>query len=215
MFYPIPSLDGKYEIDKKGVVRNSQTKHIIKPRGGKSYYPFSLNNTQIWRCRETLMSEVFDKIDDYLPIPSLGGKYEINQRGILRNAKTKKRLRLNRSADENAFFYSVKINGIYTHRYLQQLMWEVHGVLPKAVAFRTAISVTIQKAGEHFTFDSITKCAKFLSPKEHYSFSWIFSQLQQRRKEIYGWKVFYHEDKRTLKNLDHGIKGRKLKNENH
>lgn len=215
MFLPIPSLDNKYEIDKKGVVRNAKTKHIIKPRNGTSYYILSINNNQIWRCREALMAEVFDSEENYLPVPSLNNKYEISRRGILRNAITKKRLILYKDSSGNSPFYSVRVNGTYTHRYLQQLMWEVHGVLPKVVTFRPAVSVTIQKSGEHFAFDSMTKCAKFLAYKEYYSFSWCNHQLQQHRKEIFGWHIFYREsEKADTSRPSQSIKTRRHKNEN-
>jgi hypothetical protein len=150
----------------------------------------------------------------FLPIPSLGNKYEINRNGVMRNARTKRCLRVyvNKSGSR---FYSVKFNGTYIHRYVQQLIWEVHGILPKVVWFRPSISVCIQKDGGHFNFESMTQCAKFLVTREYYCFSWIKRQLHERRVEICGWKVFYYEDKRTLKNLDHGIKGRKIKNENY
>ncbi len=215
MFYPIPSLENKYEINKKGVVRNAKTKHILKPvsRSGKQFI-FSLNGKQVSRNVEVLIAELFDKEGNYLPIPSLNGKYEINKYGIVRNSKTKKRLSPFKRGGES-LVVSVKINGKDTHRSIPQLLWEVHGALPKKVWFLPPVAVTIQKGVEHYSFESIKKCAKFLSAKEYYSFSWVCHQLFKRKENIYGWKIFYQrQEQADISRPSQFVNRRKMKNEN-
>lgn len=191
MFCPIPSLNGKYEINKKGVVRNAKTKKILKQNKPNSY-SLRFGNKQSTHSVARLLAEVFEDKEQYLPIPSLDYKYEISNRGIVRNVRTKRTLRKFFSKFGTPFF-SFKIKGSYTQRNLSQLLWEVHGILPKKISFLPSVEVTIQKGVKHYSFPSITKCAKYLAPIEQYSFSWIRCQLVERRKNIYGWKIFYRE----------------------
>lgn len=214
MFFPIPSLGGKYEINRKGVVRNTETKHIISTPKGKHHYRLYVNGVLICTCQSVLLAEVFDKKGDFLPVPSLGGKYEINQRGIVRNARTKKRL--NHTVKNNRQILSLSINGRYIQRSVRQMLWEVHGVLPKIPQFRSAISVTIQKNNEHYTFESLTKCAKFLSSRVYYSQRYLMDFFKKRVAKIGEWKIFYKEnEKPDITRPSQFIKTRRHKNENY
>ena len=210
MFYPIPSLNGKYEINKQGVVRNAKTKKLVKQNKPNSYSLY-LNNKQSTHSVARLLAEVFEDEEKYLPIPSLDYKYEISNRGIVRNVRTKNCLRTYKTKD-GAEIVSVRINNTaYSQRTIQQLLWEVHGILPQKVFSAPAVEVTIQKGVKHYSFPSITQCAKYLAPIEQYSFSWIRSQLVERRKNIYGWTIFYKEpEKRIFKK--HSV--REVKNKN-
>ena len=212
MYYPIPSLEGKYEINEKGVVRNSKTKHVLNPVR-ENQFLFSINNKQVSRTRYSLKAEAVEKEGTYLPIPSLENKYEVNGRGIVRNATTKKPLHTYKY-NGTAPFVSVKFKGKYSHRYIQQLMWEVHGVLPSRVCFLLPVATTIQKGVERYSFESMKKCAKFLAAKERWSFSWTQKQLSKRMEFIYGWKVFYEKKEQAdISRPSQFIKRRKFKNE--
>lgn len=92
-FYPITSLGGMYEVNRCGEVRNTKTKRILKPRY-RLYDAFKKDTT---RSCESLMVEVFGSsfenyanTAEFYPIPSTGGRYELNGRGELRNSFTKK-----------------------------------------------------------------------------------------------------------------------------
>ena len=56
-FFPIPSLGGKYEISRSGVVRNSKFKRIISFKKTQIY--FSINGKHIRRSKHDLLWEVF------------------------------------------------------------------------------------------------------------------------------------------------------------
>lgn len=209
MFYPIPSLNGKYEINKKGVVRNAKTKRIIKE--DDNCYSFCINYKRTVISKRRLLAEVFEfgkKDKKFYPIPSLENKYEINEEGVVRNAKTKKRVV--GKANESFCFH---LNGKRIWRMLQDLMWEVHGVLPqKSSVMKTPIPVQIQKYGEYHCFTSMRQCAKFLAPLIFYSERTIRFLLTKKPEELFGWKIFYKEpEKRIFKK--HLFRGKK--NENH
>ena len=196
MFYPIPSLGGKYEIDEKGVVRNARTKRVKKLATGTSYH-FWFNKADHWICHDALMAEVFDKPDDFLPIPSLDNKYEINQRGIVRNAKTKKKLTpyIQHKCKMVSLFFEEKAKSYSVN----QLLWEVFGKVPKRTN-KPPITVYLSKDGRNLYFSSIYKAAIFLSENLFLTADAMDKRLRKRQSEIHGWKIFYREpDERVIK----------------
>ena len=66
--------------------------------------------------------------DWWLPVPSLNCRYEVDPRGVLRNAKTKKRLRAYVRGTRKT--YSVYVDGKKTSATVKSLLWEVHGKMP-------------------------------------------------------------------------------------
>ena len=197
MFYPIPSLDNKYEINKKGVVRNAKTKRIKAIAIGTTSYHFYINNLNVWICQAALLAEVFDKSENFQPIPSFNGKYEIDKSGIVRNSKTKKVLtprKIHSCAMVDLYF-----EGKQKSYSVPQLLWEVFGRTPK-LANKPAIPVYLSRDGRNLYFTSIYKAARFLSKNLCYTVDAMDKRLRQRQAEIYGWKVFYREpEKRVLK----------------
>lgn len=111
MFLPIPSLNGKYEIDKGGNVRNSKTKKLKVMKAGSTSYHLKIDKRSFWRCRTALLAEVFGN-GSYLPIHSLDCKYEINNHGTVRNAKTKKILKTSKSSYHNIPVINVIVNAM-------------------------------------------------------------------------------------------------------
>lgn len=200
MFYPIPSLDGRYEIDEKGVVRNARTKRIKSVGKGTSYH-FWFNKSDHWICHDALMAEVFDKLDDFLPIPSLDNKYEINNRGTVRNAKTKKRLKpfaLHKCKMVSLFFEEKR-----KHYSVNQLLWEVFGKVPKRTN-KPAITVYLSKDGRNLYFPSIYKASIFLAENLFLTADAMDKRLRKRQSEIHGWKIFYREpEERVIKYIKH------------
>ena len=125
-------------------------------------------------------------------IPSLNYKYEIDTRGNVRNAKTKKILKkiVRRNKNIKSFTVRVIFNGRRKECSIQQLLWEVHGVVPK-------------KGGEMLFFQSLNKAAIFLSERLHYTKQWILNHFTKRIKEFHGWQIFYHiQKKRIFRKVD-------------
>ena len=120
--------------------------------------------------------------ENFLPIPSLNNRYEINPLGVVRNAETKHILQT---------VVSVKQNGRYISKSTNQLLWEVHGKRRKD-AYQRNVPVSCRKDKEKYFFQSYRECAKFLSVKINYAQSTIMRFLRNHHDEICGWKIFYH-----------------------
>ena len=135
-FLPIPGTN--YEINGKLVVRNSATKQVIRAwirKGGrKPMIHLHRGNLPILkRTPETLRRiAVAAHVDvkTFEPIHSVGGRYEINNRGVVRNSKTKLILKLHKNA------YVLWNGEKYVRRTRSDLLWEVHGVLPSKLSKR-------------------------------------------------------------------------------
>ena len=197
MYLPIPSLGGKYEIDKDGNVRNAKTKRIKSIKDGTTSYHFWFNNSHVWICRAALLAEVFGNTDDYSPIPSVNGKYEINQRGVVRNSKTKRIMTARKV--RACMTVGLYFEGRQKSYSVPQLMWEVFGKIPKRTN-KPAITVYLSKNGRNLYFPSIYKAAIFLAENLFFTVDAIDKRLRKRQSEIFGWKVFYREpEKRKIK----------------
>ena len=122
--------------------------------------------------------------ENFLPIPSLENQYEINPRGVIRNANTKHILQT---------FVSVKQDGKYISKSTANLLWEVHGERRKD-AYQRNIPVSCRKDKEKYFFQSYRECAKFLSSKVNYAMSTVTGFLQHHKGEIGGWKIGYHDE---------------------
>lgn len=122
------------------------------------------------------------------PIPSLGCRYEIDQRGTVRNAKTKKPLK--KYYWHNTQFCIFHFIGGYVKRSISTLLWEVHGIEPKNFS---VIGATVSKNNETYHFDSRIKAARFIADKEFYHVSSVQKRMAKREPDIYGWKITYHE----------------------
>ena len=129
----------------------------------------------------------------YEPIPSLNYRYEVNERGYVRNARTKKRLKrykynkLRKKADGSV--YDISVN---------QLLFEVHGKIPAESPFRRPQAVTLINGLERRYFPTIQKASKFLSGRVDRCASSIRHILAARKTELYGWSVIYHEKEKRI-----------------
>lgn len=121
--------------------------------------------------------------DTFEPIPSLNNLYEINRRGVVRNAKTKRELQ------PFIVFANPK-----TARTIASLLWEVHGIKPKGQNTRPiSVSCTDQK-GKTYNFDSCKECARFLAPKTHFPIKTLEDYMTKRKTEIGEWEIGYHAE---------------------
>ena len=126
--------------------------------------------------------------NEWLPVPSLNYRYEVDPRGRLRNAKTKKCLRASARGAYHA--YCVSVCGKKMSVSVKSLLWEVHGIVPKKR--RNKIPVTIKKGTDALYFESLKKAAKYLATLIHYSSGQIVTFFAKRSADICGWQITYH-----------------------
>lgn len=120
-----------------------------------------------------------------MPVPSLNNLYELNEKGLLRNARTKHLIKMRHGKS-----FGVQINGKKYVVSQKSLLWEVHGILPKKIL--TPISVTVEFNGEKIEFKSLYALSKFLTPKIYRSEQDLRRQFSRRVAEIDGWKITYY-----------------------
>ena len=128
----------------------------------------------------------------YLPIPSLNNKYEIDERGNARNAKTLQRLKPLRRT-KGGLRYRFCFAGERVERTIAQLLFEVHGITPPHSNFQNPVAVTIAKDGVRKTFPSLNSASKFIADKTFYAWYGVRNFLTARRNLVYGWQCLYHE----------------------
>lgn len=137
----------------------------------------------------------------FLPIPSLNYKYEIDERGRARNAKTKRNLKpLKRTKGGRR--YRLRFEGKDVERTIAQLLFEVHGKNPPK-SLLPPIPVTVIKDAVRKAFPSLTSAAKFLAEKTKYEWHGIRKYMVKRSEQIYGWQVLYHvPEKKIFRKVD-------------
>lgn len=135
----------------------------------------------------------------YVPLPSLGGKYEIDGHRNVRNAKTKRKLKPMKRAQTN--YYNFFFGKKSTRRSVNQLMFEAFGYMPPTPSGGEPIPVTIVNDKMRKHFPSLNTAAKFLAADLHYSVSSMIRLLSKKRADnIYGWQIMYREpEKRILR----------------
>ena len=193
-FLPIPDAPN-YEINSQLVCRNKKTGQILKP------YMERYNETLCYSVRRAngrafhRTPEFFRRVAEaaatdstFEPIPSLDCRYEINNRGKVRNAKTKQIIQTKR----NGKCVPVRAGGKYIMRSIADLLWEVHGQFIKR-RFRPVPCSCENQHGKFF-FTNLRDCARFLAPKVFYSVRWINCRLVRREPIIEGWKITYYEN---------------------
>lgn len=183
-----------YQINSKLVVRNKLTGKILTPRPIKrkngvaaTYY---LHGYGVYICRtaESLLRQAKAAQGTFEPIPSLGGRYEINAKGVVRNARTKKVLKVDHTRHHQASFYGE--DGRKFARAIADLLWEVHGII-KPRGLKPA-PVLIDNGHQKFFFESKHAAAKFLAPKLHCKWETIAYYMHHLRKPKIGdWNVTY------------------------
>lgn len=131
----------------------------------------------------------------WLPIPSLGNRYEINGKGDVRNAATHKVLRKCVRTYENGRtgeYVNVRHNGGYTTRSIPMLMYEVHG---SERPYKNApVEITaIDPSGKKHVFASQCACAFALAAEVGYCECVLKLKLAARMPEIGAWHFKYKE----------------------
>lgn len=125
------------------------------------------------------------------PIPSLDYRYEIDEHGTVRNAKTRHVLK-KIVRPGNSTLYRFHCRGKIFTRTVTSLLHEVHGILPKHGS-KAPIGTLIRKGYQAYCFESLLQTAKFLAKKTFYAVVTVRVFLRKRYAEICGWKIYYRE----------------------
>lgn len=193
-FLTIPDLPD-YEINSALQVRNKKTRRIMKPRCDsrcKSKYLFVAMKVEgRWTAREVKALRIKALEAHYgskfMPIPSFQGKYEITKQGQVRNAKTKRILKVKQGTGKNISFY---IGGVSITRSITSLLWETFGIINRKKS-RMRVPIIITKGNQRLYFDSEMDVARYLAPKVFLSIPGIYRYFRLRKAEIYGWQINY------------------------
>lgn len=182
-----------YEINSQLICRNKITGKILKPRVRSKrthyYYNIYLGNPKhaVTRSARTLRANDLAAVtvSSFEPILSLNGKYEINNRGVVRNSRTKHIVKPQRRSvglfnDKNV---RIRIS-------VAELLWEVHGHKIPSYSSKPIHCTLENKHGKHF-FKSLKDAARFLAPKVYLTFNTVCDYLCKRKSTIYGWKISY------------------------
>ena len=166
---------------------------------GKEFNPVRV--TQKYCCKacykksqQIYQRSLHKTAEDWQPIYSLNCRYEMNQFGDVRNAKTKKILKAKVLKNKKLLIVRVYIAPYkIVGRSIQQLLWETHGILPKIRA-HPKVAVNVSNEDENYYFESMKAAARFLSDKVFYSVITIHRYLWKKRLPKIGeWKITYHE----------------------
>lgn len=190
-FLTIPDAPN-YEINSQLVVRNKKTGRLLKAaiRKNRRIYWLISGGKRIGRTGRTFRRQaVAAQHADWFPVPSLGGKYELNYTGTLRNSSTKKILKIH---DSNNFFGFYPIfDGKLKAVSLKSLMWEVFGITPPPSSRRVPVPCSAVKNGVRKSFDSLQALARFLAKDQYFSVGAARYHLNKRRSEFGGWIITY------------------------
>ena len=195
-FLTIPELPN-YEVNSEFIVRNKKNGRIpkvhISKKGTREVALRHPDNVYRRRSvkvlRRLALAAVNDSIE-FFPVPSLDNNYEISIGGILRNVKTKYRLKLSPSGK-----YSVPRDGTQTTVSKNMLLLEVFGIFRKGN--RLPRPVVITKGDRRIHFDNFRDCARFIAEKHFYAENTIHGHLWRRAENILGWQVTYLDEDQT------------------
>ncbi|MBQ3337532.1 MAG: hypothetical protein IJG80_09030 [Selenomonadaceae bacterium] len=188
-FLTIPGTN--YEINSKLICRNKKTGHILKSymdKCGARCFNLLVDGKPKSRSAEYWRRFAVDAVTShtFMPIPSLGGRYEINLTGVVRNARTKKIIK----PYPNKWVVQLCMGrGKKNTRAIRNLLWEVHGKIIKR-RFQPCPCSAENNTGKFF-FENLACCARFLAPKVFYTVDTVRVYLYRRDPAIGEWKITY------------------------
>ena len=199
-FLKIPKSN--YVINSELVVINARTKKQLSPAWGR--YALKVDGKWLNKSGAFFLEMAQSNAEKYdpeaiyeynggggifVPVPSLKGKYLLNQCGCLKRAETNRLLK----CEKGRAAYRVCVNGRDSHRTIADLLWEVFGTPPKKKIRPGRIPVKCIQATQVFSFGSLVDCAKFLAPRINYSVNYLIDRLRCRVKEFCGVKFVYSD----------------------
>lgn len=128
--------------------------------------------------------------ENWIQIPC-APKYEMNNRGDVRNIKTGRLLKpLARKDRVNTKRFELSVGEDCIRKSFTQanLLWLTHGIIPKILPF---VPVIVSRGNKRYYFDSCQQAARFIAERESYSIAAVVYHLCKRREEIYGWRINY------------------------
>lgn len=192
-FLTIPDAPN-YEINSQLILRNKSTGKILKPiirHNTPCYTVYSdgkpIHHSAISARNQAVAAANPSDSLHWTPVPSLNCKYEFGYNGKLRNASSKRVLKLIQRQRFIGFAVSVG-NKACRHVSLSSLMWEIHGVVPQSR--RSPVSCSAFKNGVSKKFDSLRACSRFLADYV-FSAAAAFRLLVKRQPLIGGWNIKY------------------------
>lgn len=200
-FLTIPDAPD-YEINSDLIVRKKSTGRILKatPRIGKNFSTVTLfnNSKVIKRNVETFRKQAVTafkdskiKSDDWWqPIPSLNNRYEINPKGVLRNARSKQVLSMQNCKGFHG--YALRLNNKSVRRTVKSLLWETHGITCR-LSVCPPIATTIVKGAERLYFSTLADLSKFFVCTCNKKFDTVYRYIRRRPAAAYGWNITYHK----------------------
>ena len=182
-----------YEINSQLICRNRRTKKLLGINiDYKNFKYYSLRVS--WRTGTVKRSpktfraqaEAAAVKGTFKPILSLGGRYEINKHGVVRNANTKRILK----RKGHGKCVEVHIGRKKFQSFcVTDLLWEVHGQIIKR-RYRPQ-PCFIENAHGKIFFPHLRACARYLAPKISYAVLTVANWLCKRREQIAEWKISY------------------------
>ena len=188
-FLTIPEAPN-YEINSQLMVRNRRTGKILKSyfykTWGSTNVNLYVNKRYVVSDVDSLRKNAVAAYNDYwAAVPSLNDFYELNPKGILRDAKTK--LCLTKCVDGGRKVYRVNINGVECVCGVKELLEEVYDISPAV----RGVPVTLRHNKRAFKFDSLKTAARFLNERTEIKVGTLLGYLSQRVTEIGGWNIKY------------------------
>lgn len=197
-----------YEINGYFKIRNKTTGKFLKlyRRQNPKHTPIITlynNGRTVQRVVTAFYNSavVHAKGEKFLPIKSLGNRYEIScDTDEVRNAKSKKIITPRIRGNYIQFTFQIRRNGKVKniHKSLNQLYLEVFGYPYRRK--RRPVQVVARQpnhgigiSGNGYCFKSIKDAKDFLATKTRFAADWIRHLLNWRKTEIDGWLISYIE----------------------
>ena len=181
-----------YEINSQLICRNKKTGYILKKHHDKrKHFYYSVRQSgQKPFCRSPQflrrIALATATPNSFEPIPSLGGRYEINKKGVVRNAATKKVLALKGHGKCVEVHYGQRK---FIMRCVADLLWEVHGIILQR-RFRPQ-PCTLENAHGKFSFPNLKAAARHIAKEISYSLSYVYKFFLDRKPQFDDWKISY------------------------
>lgn len=202
-FFTIPDAPD-YEISTfHYIVRNKKTGAVLKlqkaKHGGVCYSMRRPDGRSYHRSPEFLLrvAKAAAVSNRYLPIPSLDNRYEINERGTVRNVRTKQVIKTKSNGKSICVQMGGKGQGHYHNRAIADLLWEVHGII-KTRRYRpcpcSCYRTSSLSPNSRLTFTNLKACARYIADKDGKSFRSVYVELMRRAAVIGDWKIIYGGD---------------------
>lgn len=115
-------------------------------------------------------------------------RYEMNQRGVVRNRETGKVLKWQLSKHNSKYMTLRTEEGKKIIISQPHMLWLLHGEITSKTR---PVPVVISKGTRSMRFDSLKQCAVFLDEATHLTFMGVLYHLAQRHKSVADWSVYY------------------------